>query len=317
MKNYDVIIIGAGPAGSSCARRLHKEGLSVALIDRKIFPRPKLCAGWITPDVFKDLEINPGDYPHGLKTFRRLMFYVYGIRIPVKTCQYSVRRFEFDHWLMKKTDISPIHHRVRHIKRDHHDFLIDGVCRGRYLVGAGGTHCPVYRHFFKKDHPRFNKNHIVTMEEEFREDWTDPDCYLWFFENGLPGYAWYVPKGNGFLNVGIGGKQESMRKKGKNILYYWDRFTTKLVEKGLVKPRGFQQKGYTYYLNQKRDSYSKNRIYLTGDAAGLATQDMGEGIGPAIKSGLLAADSILKSTPYNLEKINRFSLGKLIFNRYQ
>jgi len=49
--NYDVLIVGAGPAGASCAWRLKRAGLSVALVDKSRFPRDKVCAGWITPAV--------------------------------------------------------------------------------------------------------------------------------------------------------------------------------------------------------------------------------------------------------------------------
>jgi len=46
----------------------------------------------------------------------------------------------------------------------------------------------------------------VPQEEEFRYDHTNQDCQLWFLENHLPGYSWYVPKANGYVNVGVGGK---------------------------------------------------------------------------------------------------------------
>ena len=52
--------------------------------------------------------------------------------------------------------------------------------------------------------------------------------------------------------------------------------------------------------------------YIIGDAIGLATMDMGEGISPAIKSGLMAADSILHNTQYSVASIPRYSLRSLI-----
>ncbi|MGH8246033.1 MAG: FAD-dependent oxidoreductase, partial [Gammaproteobacteria bacterium] len=60
VENYDAIVVGGGPAGSSCAARLIHGGLRVAVLDRESFPRTKLCAGWITPDVLRALDLDPG-----------------------------------------------------------------------------------------------------------------------------------------------------------------------------------------------------------------------------------------------------------------
>ena len=64
-------------------------------------------------------------------------------------------------------------------------------------MGAGGTHCPVYQTFFSQSSPRAPGALIVAQEEEFQYDYKDDRCKLWFFENKLPGYAWYVPKKDG------------------------------------------------------------------------------------------------------------------------
>ena len=49
MRSCDVLIVGGGPAGSTCAWQLIRAGLDVLVMDRRIFPRDKVCAGWITP----------------------------------------------------------------------------------------------------------------------------------------------------------------------------------------------------------------------------------------------------------------------------
>ena len=53
MENCDVLIVGGGPAGSSCARQLHRHGMDVMVMDKASFPRDKVCAGWITPAVLQ------------------------------------------------------------------------------------------------------------------------------------------------------------------------------------------------------------------------------------------------------------------------
>jgi len=70
---------------------------------------------------------------------------------------------------------------------------------------------------------------------------------------------------------------------------------------------------YSYYLRQT-GPVQKGRALITGDAAGLATLDMGEGIGPAVESGLLAADTILTGNPFSCDSIPRYSLPGIIFS---
>jgi flavin-dependent dehydrogenase len=63
------VITGGGPAGSACAGRLRQAGLDVVVIDGATFPRDKVCAGWITPQVIDDLRLDVDDYRSG-RTFQ-------------------------------------------------------------------------------------------------------------------------------------------------------------------------------------------------------------------------------------------------------
>ena len=62
MTRCDALIVGGGPAGSTCARVLRQAGWHVVVIDRAHFPRDKVCAGWVTPGVFRLLDLDPADY---------------------------------------------------------------------------------------------------------------------------------------------------------------------------------------------------------------------------------------------------------------
>jgi len=55
MINIEAIVVGGGPAGSTCAKNLKKGGIDTIILDKNEFPRTKLCAGWITPKVIKQL----------------------------------------------------------------------------------------------------------------------------------------------------------------------------------------------------------------------------------------------------------------------
>ncbi|MBW2677834.1 MAG: NAD(P)/FAD-dependent oxidoreductase, partial [Deltaproteobacteria bacterium] len=146
---------------------------------------------------------------------------------------------------------------------------------------------------------------------EFPYDYGDSECHLWFFDNKLLGYAWYVLKGNGYLYVGIGGKYLKMKQRGQNIFEHWDRLVEKLADLGLVQHRRFQPKGCSYFLRGKRETVQIDKAFVIGDAAGLATIDMGEGIGAAVRSGILAAKAIVTGQLYSTQTINRYSFKNI------
>jgi flavin-dependent dehydrogenase len=146
------------------------------------------------------------------------------------------------------------------------------------------------------------------MEEEFAYPHTDPRCRLWFLEHGLPGYAWYVPKVNGTVNVGIGSKVEPLRARGDHLKRHWKLLVEKLDRLGLVREHVFRPRGYVYHSRQARPEVRRGNAFIVGDAVGLATLDMGEGIGPAVRSGLLAAEAILHDSDYDIHAIPRVSL---------
>jgi flavin-dependent dehydrogenase len=304
----EVLIVGGGPAGAACARWLKQRGVDCLILDRQRFPRPKPCAGWITPLVLRDLRLNPDNYPGSLTTFSALIIAIRGITFPLPTRQYAIRRIEFDHWLLRRAGVPVRQHTVRHIARIDRAYVIDGAFAAQYLVGAGGTRCPVYRTLFRDRGPRDGDSLVVTLEQEFSYPYRDAHCRLWFLEHGLSGYAWYVPKAGGIVNVGIGGKVAALRARGDHITHHWRLLVEKLERMELVRGHAFQPRGYAYYVRQEQPELRRDNALIVGDAVGLATLDMGEGIGPAIRSGLLAAESIVNGGDYRLDAIPKTSL---------
>jgi menaquinone-9 beta-reductase len=308
MRTCDVLIVGGGPAGSSAAWALRRGGADVLVLDREEFPRLKLCAGWITPEVVRDLQMDIATYPHRFLTFERLHVHQKGLHLRIPAVQHSIRRFEFDAWLLERAAVQVVEHGVRNIRRERGVYVIDDAFECRYLIGAGGTRCPVYRTLFREINPRASGLQTVTLEQEMPYDWQDPDCHLWFFEKSLPGYAWYVPKARGFLNVGIGGMADRLKTSGLDIKHHWTRFVSELDRK-LAPHAHYEPSGYSYYLRGRVAVARREDAFLTGDAAGLATRDMAEGIGPAVRSGIRAAEAILYNKPYELDDVTGSSLG--------
>ncbi len=312
MIEREVIIEGGGPAGAACAWRLKQYQFSPLILEKSNFPRAKPCAGWLTPKVFELLETDPTNYPFGLTHFNSFKISLLGIKFRLSTHQYAIRRIEFDSWLIDRADVEVRQHQVRKIEKTSSGYTIDGLFHTKFLIGAGGTRCPVRQNFFKRIPSHQSDRLIIAKEEEFRYPIKDKDCHLWFFENGLPGYAWYVPKMDGYVNVGIGASASGLKKKEKTLNAYWNQLVEDLATAKIVNDHPYQPLGYSYYLREASQPPQIDNAFLIGDALGLATRDMGEGIAPAIESGLLAADAIIHNKKYSTCSIPRFSFPSLI-----
>lgn len=314
---YETIIVGGGPAGSSCAWKLKKEGKEVLILDKEFFPRLKLCAGWITCKVMEKLEFRPEDYPHSLLKLKTRMYITpFSFSLggwPTRWTDYSIRRIEFDQWLLQRSQAPIINHCVQKIEKKGEHYIIDERYECKYLVGAGGTSCPVRRTFFP--HQRVQKKQISILEKEFEYPQRDHTAHIFFFYRGLKGYSWYVPKGNGYVNIGLGGLTSSFKKSGINIHEHFQWFLEDLNQRDLLDERTakeLQVSGYSYYLYTKQGEVKRDNCFLIGDSAGLASVDLGEGIRPSIESGLLAADEILGNCQYTKKAISPFSLNRFV-----
>ncbi len=298
MKYSEVIIIGGGPAGSTCAWKLKQGNIDCILLDSQKFPRTKLCAGWITPEVIEQLELS--DYPNIQLNANYVNFF--GIDKKLKSKSYAIRRYEFDDWLLKRSGVEVYHHKAHNIKKQDGFYIIDNIYKCKYLVGAGGTHCPVYRSFFKHLHPRTKNNLVCCLEQEIKYDYKEKECRCWFFENNIHGYSWCVSKTDAYLNIGIGG---IFKDKKVNIKEHWGYLVDKLDKLNLVNDFEFNPGGHFYYIRDRVENCRIDNAFIIGDAAGLSTRDLGEGIGPAVESGMFAADSIINKTEFLLHSIKK------------
>jgi menaquinone-9 beta-reductase len=314
MEYHKTIIVGGGPAGSSCAWQLKKNNEDVLILDKQTFPRLKLCAGWIPEQVMQDLECKIEDYPHSILPLT-IKIYFGSIPFPLLgnwaiswRKNYSIRRIEFDHWLLQRSQAPVIHHQVQKIERQGDYYIIDEQYQCQYLVGAGGTGCPVRRHFFRDQ--RVNTLLISTIEKEFQYHQRDDIASLFFLAHGLKGYSWYVPKGNGFVNIGLGAFSSYFTQSHTHIHDHFQWFLADLVKRGLLDQETSQNikaTGHGYYLFSPQGEVKKDNCFLIGDSAGLASLDMAEGIRIAVESGLAVAKEILTHQSYQKENLPHFS----------
>lgn len=311
MIETEVLIVGGGPAGSACAWRLKQHGIDFRLMDKQEFPRPKTCAGWITPGVMRDVELDPASYPSNFTRFDHFKVEIGKLRFTLRTHQYAIRRVEFDAWLVQRVSDNLVRHQAQEIRYENGRYIVDGEFSARYLIGAGGTHCPVRRTFFNEIHPAKMGPLIIAQEEEFVHPGASSTCHLWFFQDGLPGYAWYFPKSDSVVNVGVGGGSMGLKKQQDNLKRHWELLVDKLERYDLVHGHEFHPVGHSYYLRSKSPALRAGNAMLVGDALGVATLDMGEGIGPSIRSGINAADAIINGSTYSTQGMHRYSYPDL------
>lgn len=298
MDDCDVLIVGGGPAGSSCAWGLRNSGLNVAVIDKQKVPRDKVCGGWITPPVLKILEIDVAEYGASrvLQPITSFKTGWIGDRSTTQTdyggpVSYGIRRREFDAYLLKRCGA---HVRegvgLASLKRDGSGWVVNGRMRASLVVGAGGHFCPVARHVSAKGKP----SAIVAQEVEFEMDerqqaacpvsGTMPELY---FCPDMKGYGWCFRKGN-VLNIGLG--RANSRKLPEQV----DEFLRFLTGSTGLSSDMPAMRGHAYFLyGTSQRPVAGDGFLLIGDAAGLAWPQSGEGILPAIESGLFAAETIV------------------------
>jgi geranylgeranyl reductase family protein len=321
MDACDVLIVGGGPAGSSCAWGLRKTGLEVAILDRQTFPRDKICGGWITPQVLAELGIDPADYGRD-----RVLQPITGFRIgwiggPAfdtgydSTVSYGIRRREFDDYLLRRSGARLLEGiSLASLQRESAGWIVNGNIRARLVVGAGGHFCPVAKLTGAKP---ARESAVVAQEAEFEMDPSQQsacrvrsDMPELYFCADIKGYGWCFRKNN-YLNIGLG--RMDQHRLSEHVVAFV-RFLKSAGRISFDVPPALLGHAYLLYGVSER-KVADDGVLLIGDSAGLAYKQSGEGIRPAIESGLLAAQAISEAQGnYSRESLN--SYGRLLTQRF-
>lgn len=297
METCDALVIGGGPAGSSCAWKLRQHGMAVTLMDKALFPRNKVCAGWITPAVVQALQLDAEAYAtervlQPITAFRTGL--IHGGELETRypeAVSFGIRRCEFDDYLLQR---SGAHMRLgqtlKSLARRGGQWLVNDAIMTPLIIGAGGHFCPVARFLGAK--LGASEPAVAAKEIEFEMDQEQvADCRVradtpeLYFCRDFKGYGWCFRKGD-YLNIGLG------REGNLGLSEQLNEFCDFLKQRGRIPsnvPDKFNGHAYLLY-GQSGRKLLDDGVLLVGDAAGLAYPESGEGIRPAVESGLIAAD---------------------------
>lgn len=291
---YDIIIAGAGPAGSFAAYNLAKKGYKTLLIDKAIFPRYKTCGGGITYKAFNLIPFNLDNITQSAIynfIFSSNFDNIYK-RQSDKLLMKCFMRDEFDNMLVLEAisagTVFLQQERIKNIQINPDFFIINtekNSFKSKILIGADGANSTVARRL------NLMQNDVLKAYAIESEVYTN-DITLKQYENTvgldwgaiIDGYGWIFPKKD-HLSIGVG----ASFKNAKLVKPYYNALCNKLkINTQSVK--SFKAHPIPFRINNN-PIYSGKAI-LIGDAAGLTDPLTGEGIYYAMKSALIASDTI-------------------------
>ena len=287
METFDVIVVGAGPAGCSAAYDLGAAGKKVLLLDKKEFPRKKSCAGMIPPSVVKNLRYSVAPVLH--RNVSRSRIIVNDTKSEyISENIFLVSRAEFDHYcLMHTLQQGIFFKRIGGVAGiDLNNGILIHTAGGEtlgtdVLIGCDGATSTVRKIVW----PEVRPTYAFALEAEVPYCPHIPQDEIYFdFMAVKNGYGWICSKKN-HINVGIYCRDRRHIKKADLIRF--------IRTHGLEEPLNFS--GALINIGNNKIFPNVEGVLLAGDAAGFTDPLTGGGIHEAVISGQCAARAVLQS----------------------
>lgn len=324
-QTFDIIIVGAGPAGCACAIQLAKAlpSLRIALLDKGNFPKDKICGDALSPDVVTQVRMLSESLAMQLQQSSDA-FCIKGLTIVADKGQafsyhfegnpslemYTCPRIHFDNLLFLHTqqyvNIQFINNcEVKEIQIKEESLLIQtiqGQIEGKLVVGADGAHSVVARKLGKVQMDKGYHAGALRVYYEGVQGLESGTIELHFINDIIPGYLWIFPLSNNSANIGLGMPSNRISEEKINLrekLQYLLAHHPSLIERFRNAKPLETIKGFGLPMGGKKNIISGERFLLLGDAASLIDPFTGEGIANAIRSGRVASEHIVSCLQEN------------------
>ena len=332
VEHRQVIVVGAGPAGSACAQRLAEAGLDVLILERRtIVGNPAQCGECIPHwgeviGTFKHLDDHAWlktyfEFPerlilHRLDNMR--VFLPSGKSYEFELDAFAGHRLQFDGYLADKAvqagaelRVNTALKRIQHQTKANRDVLVTTAGRFScdFLIDASGSLAHVGRLRHGQDPVYRPEDQVPTTYAQVRGN--VPETFDVFLGSVAPnGYAWIIPKGPDTANVGLGVRAGMLKGNVKeHLIKFCDDLNLEILSFG----------GGWIPMGGPVKRMVDGTTLAVGDAAGLVMPSNGGGISQAIISGCFAAETIVQHlengtplTDYELRV--RASMGKALKN---
>jgi geranylgeranyl reductase family protein len=313
MPSADVIVVGAGPAGTAAAVTLAEAGRDVVVVDKARFPRDKICGDGLTTGALRLLErlgLEPGAVPSWQTVddvvVRGPSGHEVTFPLPRGRGTYAAvaRRHDLDAALVERARSAGAKVLDGHActgvsaRPDDVTATVDGVgdVDARYVVAADGMWSPVRRHLGLATPGYRGEWHA------FRQYFTDVgpraarDLVVWFEPDLLPGYAWSFPLPDGRANVGFGIQRGGRVARVQQMAALWPDILERPHVRDVLGPHARPESPHRAWpipARIDRATLTGPRTLFVGDAATATGPLTGEGIGQALFTGILAAEAVL------------------------
>jgi digeranylgeranylglycerophospholipid reductase len=318
--DYDIVIIGCGPAGTTTARIAAEKGLKVLLIDkRQELGAPIQCSGALSANALEETGIVPS--PEFIQTpvygftvynesgeqtaldYRRLKPEKYGTEIGKKPLGYVVDRRRFDRYLMTLAERAGVEVWLK-TEGINYKPLEDGTCevylrrfnkditiRTHVLVGADGLQSQVGKWAGLQTHIKMTE---LASCLQFIVDGVETDGLLEIItghEWAPGGYAWLFPKGNGYAEVGLGVIRTMTKDNAQDHLDHFIKHS--FLKERLKNARILEIHGGGVPLAAPLKTQYATNVILVGDAARHVNPITGGGIHTALTGGFIAGNFLV------------------------
>ena len=305
---FDCIVVGAGPAGSSSAYHLAKQGHSVLVLDKADFPRSKSCGGGVSPAIAQWFDF---DFADVVQNHVSQVKYTFKMSDPAEvklqgvTPMWMVQRDRFDNFLIEQATGQGAQFKsgveVRGVKLTGDAWQVDttaGQFAGKYLIAADGANSKVAQLLGFEEAQK-----VAAASLQVPGEVSDRRKVTAFFDFGSlkNGFMWCFPKADGYSFSGAyvrnpKGKADELKKQ----LY-------KYAELFDLNPSQGEYQEHPLNLWEENRPLHSDRALLVGEAAGIVDPLIGEGIRPALYTGVQAATAIDKAIAGDTQALANYS----------